>query len=100
VKRTEAGFLYTADCHSRVGILTKDLDDRAIEVESLRKAILLKDAALDVADQRTMLWRKESYEQFERLQKQTEMSRKTETLWFVLGIVVTGAAVWGAGQLR
>lgn len=100
VKKVEGGYLYSSDCHGRVGILVKDLEDREIEVVNLRKGLELKDLALKKADERITLWRDESYEQFERLQKQTEFARKNETLWFVLGVVVTGAAVWSAGQLR
>lgn len=100
IKQVEGGYLYSNDCHGRVGVLVKDLEDRESEVKALREGLRLKDLALDVADKRTMLWREESYEQFDRLQKQIESSKKNDTLWFVLGIVVTGAAVWGAGQLR
>lgn len=100
VKKVEGGYLYTPECHGRVGILVKDLEDREKEVINLRKGLELKDLALAKSDERIMLWRNESYEQFDRLQKQSELARKNETLWFVLGIVVTGAAVWGAGQLK
>ena len=66
----------------------------------LYKGLELKDLALTKADERVMLWRNESYEQYERLQKEIERSKKNDMIWFALGIVVTGAAVWGAGQLR
>ena len=100
VKKVEGGYLYSNECHGRVGVLIKDLEDRETEVVNLRKGLELKDLALKTADERTMLWRKESYDQYDYLMKQQQLSRKNETLWFVLGIVVTGAAVWGAGQLR
>jgi hypothetical protein len=100
VTKVEQGYLYTPECHARVGTTVKDLEDRETEVAALRKTIELKDLVITKADERTVLWRNESYEQYDRLMKQQELSRKNETLWFVLGIVVTGAAVWGAGQLR
>ena len=100
VKKVSDGYLYTEECHGRVGVVVKDLEDREKEVTSLRKTIEFKDLALVKADERVMLWRDESYEQFDRLQKQTALSRKNDMLWFVLGIVFTGAAVYGAGQLR
>lgn len=100
VKKQDIGYLYSSDCHGRVGVLIKDLEDRERETISLRKALDLKDQALQKADERIMLWRDESYEQFDRLQKQSELSKRNETLYFILGIVVTSAAVWGAGQLR
>lgn len=100
VKKVENGYLYTEECHGRVGIIVKDNDDLKVEVNNLLKTIELKDLVIAKADERTILWRNESYEQFDRLQKQSELDHKNELLWFALGIVVTGAAVWGAGQLR
>jgi hypothetical protein len=100
IKKVEGGYLYTNDCHGQVGVIVKDNDDLKTEVVNLRKGLELKDLVVQKSDERVMLWRNESYEQFDRLQKQTEAAHRNETLWFVLGIVVTGAAVWGAGQLR
>lgn len=100
IKKTDAGYLYNSECHGKVGVLVKDLEDREKEVISLRKTIELKDLIIVKADERTILWRNESYEQFDRLQKQSAASDYNKTLWFVLGIVVTSAAVYGAGQLR
>ena len=100
IKKVEGGYLYNSDCHGRVGIVVKDLEDREKEVVALRKTIELKDLVIVKSDERVMLWRDESYEQFERLQKQSELANRNQTLYFILGIIVTGAAVWGAGQLR
>jgi hypothetical protein len=100
IKKTDVGYLYSPECHGQVGVVVKDNDDLNAEVASLRKGLALKDAAMDVADKRTILWRNESYEQFDRLQKQVELAHKNETLYFLLGILVTGLAVKGAGQLR
>ena len=100
IKKTDSGYLYTPECHGQVGIIVKDNDDLKTEVVSLRKGLELKDLVVQKADERVILWRNESYEQFDRLQKQTEAAHRNETLYFILGIVVTGAAVWGAGQLR
>jgi hypothetical protein len=100
IKKEADGYLYSPECHARVGVVVKDNDDLKVEVTNLRKSIELKDLALVKADERVMLWRNESYEQFERLQKQSELANRNQYLWFALGIVVTGAAVWGAGQLR
>jgi len=101
VKKQETGYyLYTPECHGRVGLLVKDNDDFKTEVEALRKTIDLQKLVIDKADERTILWRNESYEQFDRLQKQSAASEYNKVLWFVLGVVVTSAAVYGAGQLK
>lgn len=99
-KKVEGGYLYTDSCHNRVGVTLRDNDDFKVEVEALRKTIDLQKLVIEKADERTILWRNESYEQFDRLQKQASMNEYQKTLWFVLGIVVTSAAVYGAGQLR
>ena len=100
VKKAENGYLYSSECHGKVGTIIKDLEDREVEVVNLRKGLELKDLVVQKADERIILWRNESYEQFERLQKQSELANRNQTLYFILGIVVTGAAVWGAGQLK
>ena len=100
VKKAEGGYLYSDSCHARVGVTLRDNDDYKVEVEALRKTIDTQKLIIDKADERTILWRNESYEQFERLQKQQSLNNYEKTLWFVLGIVVTSAAVYGAGQLR
>lgn len=100
IKKAEGGFLYSNDCHKRVGKIVQDLEDREVEVVNLRKGLELKDLALQKSDERIMLWRNESYEQYDRMMRQSELANRNQYLWFVLGIVVTGAAVHGAGQLR
>lgn len=100
IVKKETGYLYTNSCHALMGIALRDNDDLKVEVEALRKTIDIQKQVIEKADERTILWRNESYEQFERLQKQAELSSRNEMLWFVLGIVVTSAAVYGAGQLK
>lgn len=100
IQKTEKGYLYTNECHGRVGVLVKDNLDKDSEIKDLRLSIDYKDQALAKADERIMLWRNESYNQFDRLQTQYQYSDKQKWLWFALGIVVTSAAVYGAGQLK
>lgn len=100
VKKVEGGYLYSNECHGRVGKMVQDLEDRETEVVNLRKGLELKDLVIQKADERIISWRNESYEQYDRLQKEIDHSRKNDMLWFALGIFVTGAAVWGAGHLR
>jgi hypothetical protein len=94
------GYLYTPECHAKVGLTLRDNDDFKIQVDALRKTIDTQKLIIEKADERTILWRNESYEQFDRLQKQAQYSQTNNVLWFVLGIVVTSAAVYGAGQLK
>jgi len=100
IQKNERGYLYTTDCHKRVGKTVKDLKDAEVEVKALRKNIDLKDLAIVKYDQQLMLWRDETYNQHERLLKIKSSSDREKWIWFALGIVVMGAAVHGAGQLR
>lgn len=100
ISKIEGGYFYNNDCHNKVGLTLRDNDDLKVEVEALRKTIDLQKQVIEKADERIILWRNESYEQFERLQKQAQYQQTNNMLWFVLGIVVTSAAVYGAGQLK
>lgn len=100
ITETTGGFLYTKACHNRVGLTLRDNDDLKIEVDSLRKTVDVQKDIIAKSDERVIVWRNESYEQFARLQKQAEYSQTNNILWFVLGVVVTSAAVHAAGQLK
>lgn len=100
VKKADGGYLYTIDCHARVGVTLKDNDDYKIEVKELRKTIEFKDLALKKADERTEEWMKATYKLEERVDKIESAANKTKWLYFILGVVATSAAVYGAGQLK
>lgn len=100
IKEVDGQFVYSKDCHLEVGRLVKEEKQRDEQVGELKKAIELKDLALDKADQRVMLWRKETYEQHKYLERQQTMSEYQKWIYFGLGVAVSGFAVWGAGQLK
>lgn len=100
IEKQETGYLYTTDCHKRVGKMVKDLEDSETEIKALRKNIELKDLALVKSDKQVMLWREETYEQHERLLKIHNASDREKWIWFALGVVVMGGATYAAGQLR
>lgn len=100
IQKVDGGFLYSREIHLCVGEMKQDLEIATQKLDKLNKAIELKDLTISKADERTTMWRNESYEQFERLQKQNNLLRQNETLYFILGVVVMGASVWASGQLR
>lgn len=92
-------FIYTQECHLRVGQLVKDLSIRDQQVADLNKAIELKDLAIKYSDERANLWMDTSAKLENRIQTIDSLERKADWLYFGLGVVVMGFAVWGAGQL-
>lgn len=107
IKKQGSSYVYTASCHKLVGstvkrvkALEKANSERQKQAEKLTKAIELKDLALDKADERIMNWRKESYNQHERLLKQKKYSAWNDWLYFGGGIGLTVLSVWAAGQIK
>ena len=98
-KKVEGGYLYTPECHGRVGILVKDLDDRAVEVEALRKTIELKDLTIQKADERTQLWRDTTFKVEDRLTKIENAADTNKWVYFGLGVLSVFAAGYAAKQV-
>jgi len=90
---------YNNDCHKEFGLTRKNLSDAEGEIVQLRKTIELKDLMIEKSDEQVDLWMKESIEQNKRLNNIKNASEKNKWLWFGLGVLATGAAVYGAGQL-
>lgn len=100
IKQVDGGFLYTSECHQRVGKMVKDLDDREAEVGKLTKALELKDLALTAQERRADLWMNTSMKLEDKLNTIERYSTTTQWIYYGLGILTMGVAVWGAGQLR
>lgn len=99
-KQADGSYNYTKDCHIEVGKKVDALSKREQQVEKLEKAIDLKDLALDKAHERIDLWRETSYKIEDRANAMEQMKKNNELMYFALGIVVTGIAIYGANQLR
>lgn len=100
IKEVETGYLYSDDCHLRVGRLVQDEKDYKIEVKQLRKTIELKDLTIGDLKKDRNRWEDEAVEQFERFDKYKKAESKRTWLWFGLGVLATGAAVYGASHLN
>lgn len=95
----DGSFKYSGECHRKVGDLVQDNKTKETQIADLFKAIELKDLAIQKSDQRAQLWMDTSYKLEDRLNKIDSISSKNSILYFGLGMVFTGLAVWGAGQL-
>ena len=99
-KNPDGSYTYTRDCHVEVGKTYKKLDFKVLQVEKLEEAIELKDLAIVKGHERIDLWMQTSFKLEDRVNTIDRMKERNKCIYFGLGILVTGFAVWGAGQLR
>ena len=100
VEQSNGSFTYSVECHMEFGKLKKNESIREEQVKHLNKSIELQDLALSKANQRIENWQTATYKVEDRLLKLEKSTDTMKWIYFGLGIVVTGAAVWGAGQLK
>jgi hypothetical protein len=99
-KLSDGRFAYSSDCHKRVGKLVEDIKDKDEQITSLTKTIDLKNIQIQVQEQRAQLWMDTSMKLEDRVNAIDRMKSTNQWLYFGLGVVTTGLAVWGAGKLR
>lgn len=100
IKQEDGSYKYSKECHLEVGKTFGALEKREKQVEKLEKALELKDLALDKSYERIDMWRDTTYKLEDRVNTMEEMKKNNEVLYFILGMAVTGLAVYGAGQLK
>jgi hypothetical protein len=99
ITKVEGGYLYSTDCHKKVGKLQEDLKDREEQVAKLEKTIELKDLAIVTQERRVQLWMDTSFKLEDRVNTMDRLKSSNQLLYFGLGVLTTSLAVWGAGQL-
>ena len=98
-KNTQGEYIYSRDCHIKVGQLVEENQIQTQQITLLNKSIELKDLALTSYEKRTKLWM-DTTETLEQRLTSIERHKSTQNwLYFGLGIVVSGLAVYGASQL-
>jgi hypothetical protein len=95
----DGGYEYNAALNICVGQLVQDSKVKDQQIADLQKAITLKDLALTTADQRTMLWQKSSDDEMARLNTIQSDSKRSDWLYFGLGVLTTVAAGYMAAQI-
>lgn len=93
-------YVYNLDCHLKVGDLVKDDKKKDEAIKELKTAIEMKDLALNKADERVMLWRNETYNQNEALDKVYRSNKYVNLGYLGAGIVGTILAILVGGQLQ
>jgi hypothetical protein len=100
IKKIEEGYLYSTECHTRVGEVLEENDFKDARIIILERRLELRDKMLENADQRTELWMETALALEEHHHRKNKWSTLEKWAYFSLGIIVTGVAVKGAGNLR
>lgn len=100
IQKQGDGYLYSPECNRKVGKMVLDEKDRKEQVDKLNETIKLKDLSIDTNEKRAQLWMDTSLKLEDRVNTIDKMESTNKWLYFGLGVVVFGAAVWGAGKLR
>lgn len=100
IKKVNGYYQYTPECHMEFGNTRKELRLRKTQKKHDDKTIELQDLALSKANGRIDNWQNSTYKLEDKLLTIEKNNDRIKWVWFGLGIFVTGAAVWGAGQLR
>jgi hypothetical protein len=85
-------FVYSEECHLKVGQLIQDNATKDAQIADLGKAIELKDLALTKSDARATLWMDRSQKLEDRVLKIDELQSKNNLLYYGLGILTVFAA--------
>lgn len=98
-KQPDGSFLYTKDCHLKVGEMKRDLEAANTQIVEYKKVIELKDLALSKSNERADLWMNASFKLQDRMNAVDDLKTRNQLLLFLSGVAFTSLAVWGAGQL-
>ncbi|NJO48143.1 MAG: hypothetical protein HC840_00345 [Leptolyngbyaceae cyanobacterium RM2_2_4] len=99
IAKVEGGYLYTRECHLKVGEMKYDLGVKDLQIEKLTKALDLKDLAITKADQRADMWMNTAYKLEDRINTIDNMRQTNQWIAFGLGVVTMFAASYAASQL-
>ena len=90
-------FIYTEECHLKVGHLVQDNAIMTKQLTDLNQAIALKDLAITKSDERIQLWMATSENLESRLQKVDSLEKSSQWLMFGLGaLTVFGGGIMAA----
>ena len=104
IKQGEAapsdGYLVDAETMKKMRGEILERDAYKKENESLNRSLELQDLSLTLRKEQVDMLSKDSNRLADRLHKSSQMSTWERVGWFGLGILATGLAVKGAGELK
>lgn len=98
-ENANGSFTYTRECHIEVGKKVRGFSLMETEIKELRKTIELKDLAIEKLEERSKLWMDTSVQMADKVRSYESARSFDNWLHFGLGVLVTGAAVYGASKL-
>lgn len=100
ITKVDGGYLYSKECHVKVGEMKLDLKISQEQNEKLTKALDLKDFAITKADQRADMWMNTTYKLEDRINTIDQMRATNQWVAFGLGALTMFAAAYAASQLQ
>lgn len=99
-KLQDGRYSYSLECHRKVGKLVADVKDR--EEQVVQKDVQIRNLGVQIEthEKRAALWMDTSFKMEERVNQIERIKSTNQWLYFCLGVLTTGIAVWGAGHLK
>jgi hypothetical protein len=98
VKEQADGYLYTPECHKKVGKVVTDLEDREEQVNLLKEALTYQKEATEGERKRAELWRDTTFKLEDRMTTIERWKKYNDWMYFGFGVLVTGVSAWAIGQ--
>lgn len=99
ITQSGSNYIYTKECHIKVGEMKRDNDIFTEQNEKLTKALTLKDLTINTADQRADMWKTATLKLEDRMVTIDQMEKKNQLLMFGLGVLTAIGAGYAAAKL-
>jgi hypothetical protein len=96
---SDGTYNYSKDCHIEVGNMKKENQEDLLKIQKLTDAISYKDIALQKSEERIDLWQNQAFKLEDRIDNIDKLKSKNETLYFILGVFVTGVAIYAGSKV-
>lgn len=100
ITKVAGGFLYSEECHIKVGQVVESEALAKQEIVALREAITLKDLAFNQQTDRVNMWKSAALDLEKTILVRQKFNKYENWLFMGLGILVSGVAVYGASALK
>lgn len=99
IKKQDGGYLYTIDCHIKVGELVQTDPLQKEEINILKSIIDSHKELLEIEQNRSNLWKTHALDLEKDLQTKKKWEKYSFWINFTLGVVVTSLSVHLASKL-
>ena len=99
VQNQDESYIYSKECHIQVGKLVQNEEKRKKQVEELEKVVEIKDLVIIKSHERAEMWRATTFKLEDRVNTIDRMKDTNKWLYFGLGVVTTGFAIYLGSQM-